>query len=396
MPEGRNLSVLRRIDRNRGFSQYLAMPRCFSLHLLLLLLAATVFSGYSQESPLLERGDIVFVDARSRAIVRWRPGVGLREFTTIPITGSGGTISVDSKGNIYALMNRGGFDPVALIHRLNPATMQTEPLTSGTMIQSSGRMTVSSDDSHLIVAGQDQNSVWSLFKVDIATGAQSVLTTNFHSRFMDMVPAVEHPYMVARAGGGKIVVVDNAYGHVVEFNEDGSGRRLIKEMPYPFLPMGLAVGNGKIYVSGMNLPTKIFAIDPATGATNAVGDGSVVQYVGDIGFGLGGLLVNEPNKEVLVRVDLQTGAEEVVLEGYKSPRGIWEFAPEVARPTLGIARTDTGFTISWDDPDVAWVLQRSVKVGAESEWENFGTPEVGPRSVEVSAEGAAAYYRLVR
>lgn len=285
---------------------------------------------------------------------------------------------------------------MALIHQLNPATMQTEPLTSGTIIQSAGRMTVSSDESHLIVAGQDQNSVWSLFKIDIATGAQSVLTTNFHSRFMDLVPAIEHPDMVAQAGNGKIVVVDDAYGHVVEFNEDGSGRRLIKEMPYPFLPMGLAVGNGKIYVSGMNLPTKIFEIDPATGATNAVGDGSVVQYVGDIGFGLGGLLVNEPNKEVLVRVDLQTGAEEIVLQGYRSPRGIWEFAPEVVRPRLGIVRTDTGYTISWDDPDVAWILQRSLKVGAESEWENFGTPEVGPRSVEVSVEGAAAYYRLVR
>ena len=372
------------------------MPNRLFVHVLLLYFGA-VFSTFSQEAPLLEREDIVFVDAASGAIVRWRPASGtVTEFTTIAITGSGGTISVDSKGSIYALVNRGGFDPVALVYRLNPTTVQTEPLTSGTMIESAGRMTVSSDDSHLIVAGESTNGLRALFKVDIATGAQSILTTNFHSRFMDLVPAYERPYLVARAGAGKIVVVDNAYSHVVEFNEDGSGRRLIKEMPYPFLPMGLAVSNGKIYLSGMNLAEKIFEIDPATGATNAIGDGSVVQYVGDIGLGLGGLLVNEPNKEVLVRVDLETGAEETVLDGYRSPRGIWQFAPGVTRPRIGIVRNGSGFTLSWDDPEGVWTLQSSSKLTAENVWGDLVLPQMGPRTVELIGDGASRYYRLVR
>ena len=257
-------------------------------------------------------------------------------------------------------------------------------------------MTVSSDDSHLIVAGEDRNSIRALFKVDIATGAQSVLTTNFHSRFMDLVPALERPYLVARADGGKIVVVDNAYGHVVEFNEDGTGRRLIKEMPYPFLPLGLAVGRGKIYVSGMNLAEKIFALDPETGATNAVGNGSLLNYVGDIGFGRGGLLVNNPNTDTLVRVDLETGSEQVVLDSYAAPRGIWEFASRVAAPVIGVARVASGLAISWDDADGVWKLQSTAKLGAESAWSDVATPAAGQRNVELSFEGASGYYRLVR
>ena len=366
------------------------LPRAIFLSIL------TALSTFAQPSALLEEGDIVFVDAQSRAIVRWKPDGTLTEFTTIPISGSGGTIAVDSKGAIFALMNRGGFDPAALIHRLNPETMQTEPITTGTMIRSAGRMIVSTDDSHLIVAGEDRNFLRALFKVDITTGVQSVLTTNFHSRFMDLVPAVERPYLVARAEGGKIVVVDNAYGHVVEYNEEGTGRRLIKEMPYPFLPMGLAVGNGKIYMSGMNLAGKIFALDAATGATNAVGDGSLLIYVGDIGFGRGGLLVNNPNTDTLVRVDLETGAEQVVLDAYGAPRGIWEFAPQIAAPRIGVARAASGFAISWGDPDGVWKLQSSAKLGSESAWGDVAAPEAGQRNVELSFEGASGFYRLVR
>ena len=108
------------------------------------------------------------------------------------------------------------------------------------------------------------------------------------------------------------------------------------------------------------------------------------------------MLVNNPNTDTLVRVDLETGAEQVVLDAYGAPRGIWEFAPQIAAPRIGVARAASGFAISWEDPEGAWKLQSSAKLGSESAWGDVAAPEAGQRNVELSFEGASGFYRLVR
>jgi sugar lactone lactonase YvrE len=345
----------------------------------------------------VDPGDIVYCDASLDRIVRWRPSTGETEdLANIPILGSAGGIALDTSGNVYSLVSPGGFDPAAVISRWDMVMRELVPFSDSGLIVTGNRMIVSSDGQSLLVTGEGNSGLKCLFKVDIATGEQSILTTNFHSRFMDLVPAVEHPFGIAHAPGGKLIIVDKAYAHVVEFNEDGSGRRLIKELPYPILPTGVAVGpDGRIYVCVLNNEQAVLAVDSATGELTPVGDHTLVQAPGDIGVGLGGLLVGDAGRDAIIRIDLTTGAETVALAGVPSARTIFEFSEEQPnRPPLTIRRSPGGVTVSWMALDSSWRLESSSSFGSANGWEPVPNVPAGAQSVELPVTSAHLWFRL--
>ena len=331
------------------------------------------------EGALLERGDVVFVDGVQDSVVLWRASEGRTIILgSLPISGNGGGIAVSEAGEIYGGTNSGGFNPASEFSRFNPLTGIFEPISSERLIGNMGRMIVSRDGQKLIVAGETASGVSALFHLEIATGKQSILTTNFHTLFLDLLPAIELPFALAHAPGSKLIVLDRSYGHVVEFNEDGTGRRLVKEMPFDFLATGLAVSEtGEIYVSGLNLPQKVFRVDSTTGATTPAGDGGLVRTPFDLAFVGGKLLAAD--KPDLIFIDPATSVETVALNWPNATRTIFEYRGAAAEfPRLMIRRRGDAVEISWTPVENGWRLESADII-----------PQLAPWAIEAELQGGA-------
>jgi len=348
----------------------------------------------------IEIGDIVFADVTHGGIYRWNPSEGTpQRLADIALTGANGGIALDAEGQIFAVVNPGGFNPAAGFYRLDESSSQLVPISSERLIVTAARMIVSSDQQSLLVVGESAASQRGLFRVEVATGKQSILTTDFRSTFMGVVPADERPVRIARAPGGKLILLDNAYAHVVEFNEDGTGRRLIAELAFPFLPTGLAVSpEGRIYVSGLNAARKVFEVDRVTGQATGVGDGTLVQQPGDLAWVQGALWVADGRQDAIVRLNPATGEETLWLADYPAVRSMFEFAGGVpaVRPVLAIRRTANGVTMSWNDPAGAWRLESAFRLGPGNAWSPVPTVAPGVTEVEVPVAGFERWFRLAR
>jgi hypothetical protein len=351
----------------------------------------------------LQPGDFVFADAQLHAIVRFRPSTGETNYLApISFLGSDGGIALDSAGNIFATVSKGGFGPMAEFYRLDERSSQLVLLAKDPLIQSASRIIVSSDDKSLLIAGEGQDNKYKLFRLDLATATVSVLTTNFHSTFMNLVPADEHPAFLSRAPNGHLMIADNAYGHVVEFTEDGLNRNFLAEMTYPMLLTGVTVDRaGRIFVSGLNLPDKILNLDQTTHLTTPVGDHSLVRAPFDVmAASDGSLIVADPTADALIRVNPDTGEESIFLAGVPSPRTLWEYTgPALQRPVLSARRSANGITISWNDPVAAWKLESTSGLQLASPWNAVAISlnQTGDLwEAELPVDSVEAYYRLTQ
>ena len=218
---------------------------------------------------------------------------------------------------------------------------------------------------------------------------------------MNLVPAVEHPSYLTLTSNGRLMIADPAYGHVVDFSEDGTDRNFLAEMTYPMLLTGVAVDHtGRIFVCGLNLPDKILELDGTTGLTSPVGNHNLVRAPFDIMVASdGSLIVADPTADALIRVDPDTGEESILLAGVPSPRTLWEYtgAVVVQRPALSVRRSANGITISWNDPTTKWKLESASNLQLVAPWNAVAASlnQVGDIwEAEVSIDSVEAYYRL--
>lgn len=208
---------------------------------------------------------------------------------------------------------------------------------------------------------------------------------------------------MAFAPDGKLIVGDRDYAHVVEFNEDGSGRRLIKEIPYPFLLTGLAVNlQGEIFVCGVNVPEKILKVDRATGQTTPIGNGAFVDAPFGLAIGLDGeLLVEDVGGDAIVRIDPVTGEESILVPEIRSPRTIWVHGYQsggVPSPTLAVSLSNARIVLSWTGPS-EWSLVESTTLHDPFSWSLVTAPETidgENHSVELAVQSPQRWFRLRR
>ncbi len=363
------------------------------------LLLVWLMAQTGLQAALLQPGDIVFADGTHRGIFRWTPAAGdPQRLADIPLAGSDGGIALDAEGRIFAAVHTGGFNSTASFYRLDESSSQLVQIASDPLIVRASRMIVASDNQSLLVVGDAGLTVRGLFRVEIATGRQSIVTTDFRSAHRGGALVDENPARIARAPGGKLILLDITFGHVVEFNEDGTGRRLIAELTVPQWPSGLAVSpEGRIYVSGSFVGhRKVYEVDRATGQTAVVGDGTLVQRPGGLAWVQGALWVADAQQDAIVRLDPASGDERVLLAGFPTVRSIFEFVGgvPVGRPVLAIQRTANGVTLSWNDPAGTWRLESALRLGPGNAWSPVPTVAPGVTEVEVPAAGFERWFRL--
>jgi streptogramin lyase len=240
-----------------------------------------------------------------------------------------------------------------------------------------------------------------LFLVNVTDGRQSVLTKDFRSTFMG-IPADEHPRALALAPDGSIVVGDGAYGHIVRFNSDGTGRQLLAELPVNWLIEEIAVdGAGMIYITVLNLnPNGVVRVNPADGSYQVLTQGG--NFLAPVGLGVapdGSLIVGDAKTDSLVHVNTSTGEQTVLLSNVPSPRSIWVFGsgaqPQGSR--LEIGKGPSGLTVSWLDPDDRWQLQSRAGLDSSLPWTDVDAEpgSVGPKRQLVYLAGwGAQFFRL--
>jgi sugar lactone lactonase YvrE len=351
----------------------------------------------------LQPGDIVFADAVDKAIIRFNPGSGEREkLASLDLSGSGGGIALDKRGNVYAMINALGFSPYTKFFRLEQLTDELTLISSDRLITSAGRMTVTPDGSSLVVAGQSNAEGWALFRVDLADGRQSVFTKDLKSTFMGIVPAEEHPASVAFGPDGSISMADGAYSHIVQFNGDGTGRRQIVELPFPWLPTEVAVdASGIIYVTALNInPNGVVRVNPSDGTYRILTQGS--ELSAPVGIAVapdGSLIVGDAVTDKLVRVDTNTGAQTVLLANVPSPRSIWVFSGggQTEAPRLNLRQSLGTVAVSWSDVADVWQLQSAPDLNTPLTWIDVASVPVANganREVVVDRTGSREFFRL--
>jgi sugar lactone lactonase YvrE len=372
------------------------MKMLLSISVLFLMLARS--RGYAGIQP----GDVVYVDAVDSTIMRFDPISGvLEKVADFDVFGSGGGIALDNGGNIYGAINVGGFGPYSRFVRLDAATGQLIDISSERLITTTGRLTVTPAGTSLLVAGQSTTEGWALFRVDLADGHQSVLTKDMASTFMGVVPAIEHPWSVAYGPNGEIFMADQAYGHIVRFNSDCTGRQLIVELPYPWIINELVVDNsGTVYVTVLNLnPNGIVRVHPTDGTYEVLTQGG--EFSVPVGLALapdGNLFVGDARSHKLVRVDVNTGNQEV-LSAVSSPRSMWVFNPtgQTTAPVLSIQPSVDGIAISWSDATDRWQLQTQLAPNFLATWTDvLSAPAVdgANRRVSFATTNSQQFFRL--
>lgn len=198
------------------------------------------------------------------------------------------------------------------------------------------------------------------------------------------------------------MILDNAYAHVVEFDESGNGRKQLAELAYPFLPTGLAIGPaGEIYVAGLNTPDKVVRVDRATGQAMGISKGGLITAPADVAVALDGtLLVSDVSADAIFALNPVTGEERLVLAGVPSARSMIVFAGAVAvAPALSARGSGNAITVSWPNGEGAWQLQRAASLSPPVQWSLV--PELpalvgGAWSLEVPVTlGRQQWFRLV-
>lgn len=147
--------------------------------LLAFLLLATLGAS-STVAGLLERGDLVYTDGVLKTLMYWRPGADEPIILAdLPVANLTGVVAVDTAGSMYVMQSTTGFDPVARFFRFDEASRSFTSLSNERLLKTAYRIAVSADNSSLLVTGEDQAFLRGLYRVDLATGKQSLVTTNF-------------------------------------------------------------------------------------------------------------------------------------------------------------------------------------------------------------------------
>lgn len=343
---------------------------------------------------ILQPGDIVFAEANLRRVIRLDPiTLATNHIAPIEFGGASGGVVVGRNGDIYGVRFDVNAQRTDFI-RIDGQTAATNRMSTQTMIASAQRMKVSPDGLSLVVAGESQNGGRGVFRVDIATGQQTVITTNLTNE-----PDYERPWDVAFSPQGQIYVTDWNFANLLRFNADGTGRHVVTQDGLLNFPAGIDVAvDGTIYVASRSF-RGIVRIDPVTGEQSSVTTLGFLSFPTDLSVAPDGtLLVTESAADVIVRVDPVTGQQTLLYSGTPGPRTAsvyWPAPP--SPPALKPQRSGSTLMVSWTDAANAWQLQTTATPGDAASWTDSGlTVEVNgdQRAVTVQPNLAAFYFRL--
>jgi streptogramin lyase len=344
---------------------------------------------------ILQPGDIVFVDSGLDVIIRLDPNTSAtNHIVALNCPDATGGIAVGRNGDIYAMRAKLGFDAYAEFFRIDGQTGATNKLSNETFIYTGYRMKLSPDGLSLVVAGETQNFRRGVFRVDLASGHQSVITTNLTDS-----PDYERAWDVAFSPQGHIYVTDFAYDNLLRFNVDGSGRHLVTDGGLFQFIAGVDVGtNGTIYIADRNYHG-IIRVDPVTGAQSSVTTSGFLQNPSDITVAPDGtLIVADSSADVIVRVDPATGQQTLLHSGTPGPRSPCVFwSPAPASPSLEVQPSVNSVVVRWTDPVDGWQLQTSETPAVPNSWADSNLVPIAngdQRGVTIQPDGGALFCRL--
>lgn len=353
-------------------------------------------SMFSVSAGILQPGDIVFADGGLDMVIRLDPVTGAtNHIAAVDFPDSTGGIAVGRNGDIYAMRAKLGFSPAAEFFRIDGQTGAINKLSNQTLLYTGRRMKVSPDGLSLIVAGESQTGGRGIFRVDIATGQQSVITTNLTD-----FPDYERPWDVAFSPQGHIYMTDWNFKNLLRFNSDGAGRQLVSEDGLFQFIGGIDVGSdGTIYVADRN-HHGIIRVDPDTGEQASVTTFGFMTNPSDITVAPDGtLIVADASADVIVRIDPLTGQQTLLHSGTPGPRSPCVFSPPAPPPpSLDVRFSANSIIVRWSDPVDEWQLQTCETLASDS-WSGVGiVPDVDgeEREVTVQPDGDALYFRLTK
>lgn len=346
---------------------------------------------------ILNPGDIVFADSGLDVVIRLDPTtLATNHIASVNFTDATGGIAIGHNGDIYAMRQVLGFGAYAAFIRIDGQTGATNNLSNETFIYTGHRMKLSPDGLSLVVAGEAQNLIRGVFRVDLATGHQTIITTNFTD-----TPDYERPWDVAFSPQGHMYVTDFAYDNLLHFNADGSGRQHVSDGGLFQFIGGVDVGpDGSVYIADRNYHG-IIRVDPQNGGLTSVTTFGFLSNPSDLTVAPDGtLIVADSVADVVVRVNPVTGQQSLLHSGTPGPRSPCVFSPPgPAAPTLAVERSGNSLMISWTDPASEWQLQTTETPADVNSWtdSNLGIDVNGnQRSVTIQPNLAAFYFRLRR
>jgi hypothetical protein len=197
-----------------------------------------------------------------------------------------------------------------------------------------------------------ENNPGRVLRVDPASGAVTVL-----------VPAVDRPYAIVRAGSGALYV---SVGNTVRRLEANGTLTTVAEAPNQVGPLA-AAPNGDVYFT---TPTQLFRLAGGAGPATLVTDTQFAAPHGLAVAGDGTLLVPDTDNNRVLRVDPATGAVSLFAE-VGNPRGI------------DVAADGTVYVIAARDLRLLHLSATGALIGP------FGRAFNDPYDVELAAGGAA-------
>jgi len=342
--------------------------------------------------PLLKPGDIVYAEGGWDVVLRYDPQTQETNLiTAFEFTDSTGNIAVGNNGDIYGMRAKLGFGPYTEFFIIDGMSAEMRPLSTQRLIKHAFRMKLAPDGEWLYVAGEDATNR-AIYKVEIATGNQVLVTTNFNSG-----PEYERPYDVAFDGNGGIYVSDFNFGSLIHFDAAGARRRVSSGGMFAFIS-GIDVdAAGYVYVASRN-HHGIVRVDPVTGEQSSVTKDGYFRGPADVCVAPdGSLVVTDPASDVLVRVDVRTGEQTLLAQGSPGPRSPVVFAPK-SNVMLRATRSDQGLELSWTDSSGGFVLEERASLATDGNWTAV-TPIPagngnGEHAVTASVSGEQRFFRL--
>jgi sugar lactone lactonase YvrE len=345
--------------------------------------------------PLLKPGDIVYADGGWDVVLRYDPQTQETNLVAgFEFTDARGNIAVGHNGDIYGTRAKLGFGPYAEFFVIDGVTGAMRELSTQRLIKSAYRMKLAPDGEWLYVAGEDATNR-AIYKVEIATGNQVLVTTNFTNE-----PDYERPYDLAFDGQGGFYVSDFNYGNLLHFDATGARRRVSSGGMFDFIG-GIDVdAAGYVYVASRNYDG-VVRVDPATGEQSSVTRGGFLGSPGDLCVAPdGSLLVTDAGTDVLVRVDVTTGEQTVLAQGSPGPRSPLVFAPK-SNVRLSTLPTEEGLQLRWTDSSGGFVLEERSSLGGDGNNGNWTAVTPAPAgngngeyAVTVSLTGEQRFFRL--